>query len=101
MDNEQVKTIYDSETFKNLLREKKKFLIPATLFFLSFYFMLPLLVGIFPAWMNKPLCPPFTWGWGLAFAQFLMVWLLGAIYYFKAKRFDRTVEKIKIQRGME
>ncbi|NOT61472.1 MAG: DUF485 domain-containing protein [Acidobacteria bacterium] len=37
--------------FKELVAAKRKFIIPATVFFIVYYFALPLLVGYAPALM--------------------------------------------------
>jgi uncharacterized membrane protein (DUF485 family) len=95
----EVKKIINSSLFQQLIREKKRFIMSATLFFVIFYFMLPLSIYFFPNVMNRPLYHHFTWAWGFAFAQFIVVWGLGVIYFYKAKRFDRTVEEIGHQRG--
>src|ERR1700754_2657464 len=41
------------DEFKQLLAAKRKFIIPATIFFIVYYFALPLLVGYAPHWMSK------------------------------------------------
>jgi uncharacterized membrane protein (DUF485 family) len=87
--------IIQSSAFQQLIREKRRFIVSATLFFMIFYFMLPLSISFFPDVMNKPFFHQFTWAWGFAFAQFIMVWGVGLIYFYKAKRYDKTVEKIK------
>ena len=41
-----------TEAFRDLLAAKVRFIAPATLFFLVYYFALPLLVGYAPAFMK-------------------------------------------------
>jgi uncharacterized membrane protein (DUF485 family) len=85
----------DSLAFRSLMRAKGQFLIPATLFFLVFYFMLPVSIICFPGVMNHSIFFGLTPAWLYAFAQFVMVWALGVIYYIKSKRFDRLAEQVK------
>jgi uncharacterized membrane protein (DUF485 family) len=98
MNKREKESTYDSPVFRRLIREKKTLLIPAVAFFLSFYLFLPLMVMVFPEITNRQIYHLFTVGWGLAFAQFLMVWVLGLFYCLKAKQFDNLVEKLKRQR---
>lgn len=82
-----------SPEFKQLLRVKRKFIIPITLFFLSFYFLLPILTS-YTKILNTPAIGAITWAWVFAFAQFIMTWTLCIWYSKKARTFDRLSEKI-------
>lgn len=84
-----------SEIFRQLIREKKRFILPATLFFLIFYFALPLGITWFPQFMNRPVYHFLTYAWVLAIMQFVMVWTIGFLYYRKAKSFDQKAEEIR------
>lgn len=89
-------TVFYSELFERLMREKKRFIIPCFLFLLLFYFCLPLSVCFFPEQMN--VASPFfamPWGWLYAFSQFVMTFLWGWLYWRKAKHFDLLVDRIK------
>ena len=44
---ETYQEIEDSAEFRELERSKVRFIVPATLFFLVYYFALPVLVGFF------------------------------------------------------
>ena len=85
--------IAESPEFKHLMKEKKKFLIPLTIFFLIFYFMLPVLTS-FTTILNKPAIGSITWVWVYAMAQFIMTWVLCMIYVRKAGTFDHLAEEI-------
>src|SRR4051812_42426904 len=45
--------IAESEKFASLLRAKTRFIVPATVFFVVYYFALPYLVGYQPQLMEK------------------------------------------------
>lgn len=74
-----------------LLRAKYRFLIPVTLFFMLFYFALPLLTAYAPDWMNRRLWGRISIAWVFAFAQFGMTFALSTLYLWQARRFDRRV----------
>jgi uncharacterized membrane protein (DUF485 family) len=75
-------------TFQALLAAKQRFIIPATLFFLVYYFALPLLVGYAPRMMETKVVGVINMAYVFALSQFLMAWILAALYIRAAKRFD-------------
>jgi uncharacterized membrane protein (DUF485 family) len=94
--------IYHSFTFKRLLNRKKVFIIILTLFFFSYFLLLPILTSYFPALMTYKVYGDLTFAWIFAFSQFIMTGAISYIYYKKARSFDATVEQIKkehIHRG--
>ena len=82
-----------SPSFRALLEGKKRFLLPITLFFLVFYFLLPVLTS-YTTILNHPALGAITWAWVYGFAQFLMTWTLCAVYTKQAARFDTEVRAI-------
>ncbi len=86
-------TIAASPEFKSLVRKKNKFLLPVTIFFLLFYFTLPLLTS-FSTVLNKPAIGDISWVWIFAFAQFIMTWTLCTLYVKKANEFDEEADLI-------
>jgi len=86
--------VEQSAKFKDLISSKKRFLVPMTIFFLVFYFALPILTS-YTKVLNTPAIGPISWAWIFAFGQFIMTWVLCIIYSRKAKQFDRKIEEIK------
>jgi len=86
--------IVQSRAFKQLLQEKRNFLLPFCLFFMAFYFTLPILTA-YTTVLNNPAYGPISWAWVFAFAQFIMTWALCSIYTRKASKFDALVAEIK------
>lgn len=80
--------IAQSPRFRALLERKKQFLIPVSAFFFVFYFALPVMTSYFPSVANVHAIGAITWAWLFAFAQFLMIWTLCALYVKKAELFD-------------
>ncbi len=74
--------------FHELQRAKRKFLIPATIFFLAYFLALPVLVGFCPALMKTPVIGKVNWAYLFAFSQFIMTWVLCGLYVRAARRWD-------------
>jgi uncharacterized membrane protein (DUF485 family) len=84
-----------SDEFRELIKRKRAFVLPATVFFLVWYFGFIILAGYAPDFMGETfITDGLTVGYTLALTQFLMVWVLGAMYIRKADReFDPLAEK--------
>ena len=78
-----------TEEFKSLLKAKVRFVVPATIFFIVYYFSLPLLVGYAPALMAKKVFGVVNVAYLFALSQFLMAWIVAWLYVRAAARFDR------------
>lgn len=74
--------------FRSLVRSRRWFVVPATIFFVAFYLGLPLSAGFAPDVMSRPAIGPMTWAYVYAFAQFAMAWGLLAAYLWRARSFD-------------
>ncbi|TKC14929.1 DUF485 domain-containing protein [Robertmurraya kyonggiensis] len=85
--------IASSKKFKELLSSKKKFIVPLTIFFLVFYFALPLLTS-YSTVLNYKAVGDISWAWVFAFAQFIMTWVLCTVYVKKANLFDNLANEI-------
>ncbi|PFJ05380.1 hypothetical protein COD67_22840 [Bacillus cereus] len=94
--------IVQSEEFKLLLDRKRKFIVPMSIFFLSFFIALPILTS-YSRVLNTPIFGDVTWAWIFAFAQFIMTWSLCMMYSKKAESFDGISQKIlqNIQKGRD
>jgi uncharacterized membrane protein (DUF485 family) len=84
-----------SQEFSALLRQKRRFVIPATLFFIVYYFALPILVGYFPAFMDRRVWGPVNLAYLFALSQFAMAWVLAWLYVRAAARFDRLADELR------
>lgn len=83
-----------SPEFRELTRSRRSFVLPATIFFLSWYLGFILLAGYAPDFMGRSLYQGLTVGYGLALTQFVMVWGLAALYLSRANSvFDPLQEK--------
>ncbi|MEP7271073.1 MAG: DUF485 domain-containing protein [Acidobacteriota bacterium] len=83
-----------SAEFKALIRTKRRFIVPATIFFIIYYFTLPVLVGYAPRLMERKVLGPLNLAYIFALSQFFMAWTIAALYVRAAGRFDRMVARI-------
>ena len=74
--------------FKALMRAKKRFIVPATIFFIAYYFALPISVGYAPDFMATPVFGPVNIAYLFALSQFFVAWLIAFLYVRAAARFD-------------
>jgi uncharacterized membrane protein (DUF485 family) len=86
-----------SPEFRELVKRKKAFVIPATLFFLAWYFGFIILAGYAPDFMGREfITDGLTVGYALALSQFVMTWGLGWWYLHKAdSEFDPLAERAR------
>ncbi len=86
--------IADSPEFKALIKAKARFIVPATVFFLVYYFALPYLVGYHTAFMQRKVWGEMNLAYAFALSQFLMAWVLAAIYVMVATGWDRKAADV-------
>jgi len=75
--------------FTALVRSKLKLVVPATIFFVIYYFLLPIGVGWFPELMRKRVWGAVNLAYLFAFSQFFMAWALAFVYVVAAAGWDR------------
>lgn len=80
--------------FRSLLSRKAKFIISATIFFLTYYLSLPVLVGWFPDLMKTPVWGKVNVAYVFALSQFIMAWVVAFIYVRKAATWDKEAAEI-------
>ena len=82
------------DEFTALLAAKLKFIVPATIFFLVYYFALPVLVGYAPRLMETKVFGVVNVAYLFALSQFFMAWILAALYLRAAGRFDDMAKRV-------
>ncbi len=80
--------------FRSLLGRKARFIVSATIFFMSYYLALPILVGYFPDLMKKQVLGKVNIAYVFALSQFLMAWIVAFIYVRKASRWDKEAAEV-------
>jgi uncharacterized membrane protein (DUF485 family) len=83
-----------SARFKTLVKAKLKFIVPATIFFIVYYFALPVLVGYAPELMNRKVFGSINIAYLFALSQFFMAWVVALLYVRAASRHDRMAQAI-------
>jgi len=82
--------------FTQLVRARFRFVLPATIFFLAYYFLLPLLNGLAPGFMRTDVIGHINIAYLFALSQFVMAWLLAWFYIRRANRvFDPLAQKVR------
>jgi uncharacterized membrane protein (DUF485 family) len=79
----------ESPEYRQLLASKRRFILPATFFFVVYYFSLLVLVGWFPKLMSTPVWGVLNAAYVFAVSQFFMAWGLAFLYVRKAAEWDR------------
>jgi uncharacterized membrane protein (DUF485 family) len=86
--------IANDPAFAALKKAKMKFIIPMTIFFLIYYMTLPVLVGFCPEFMKTPVWGKVNIAYLYALSQFIMTWVVCAMYVRVARRWDRMNEEL-------
>ncbi len=80
--------------FRSLVSRKTRFIVGATIFFMTYYLALPVLVGWFPELMKKQVLGKVNIAYIFALSQFLMAWIIAFIYVRKASAWDKEAAAV-------
>jgi uncharacterized membrane protein (DUF485 family) len=84
-----------SPEFQELVRKRRSFVLPATIFFLAYYMGFILLTGYAEDFMASSVYEGLTVGYCLALTQFVMVFALGIMYLKRADRdYDPLAQRV-------
>jgi uncharacterized membrane protein (DUF485 family) len=87
--------IEEDPEFRRLVAARRRFTVPATLFFVVYYFALPVLVGYFPDLMERKVLGSVNVAYLFALSQFFMAWTIMWLYARRARGFDEQARKIR------
>lgn len=82
-----------TKAFKDLMYTKKMFIVPAFIFFVVYYFLLPVLVGYAPKFMDTKV-GPVNLAYIFALSQFFVAWIIAGLYVKAANGFDKLSKDI-------
>jgi uncharacterized membrane protein (DUF485 family) len=83
-----------SPEFRELIKKRRNFVLPATIFFFAWYFGFIILAGYAESFMGESIYEGFTVGYLLALTQFVMTWVLAGWYVRRSGRvFDPLSRK--------
>ena len=83
--------------FQELVKKRRSFVVPATIFFLAWYMGFILLTAYAQDLMSERVYEGLTVGYVLALTQFLMVWVLTWMYLRKAKKDFDPLERAAVE----
>jgi uncharacterized membrane protein (DUF485 family) len=84
-----------SPEFRELIAARRRFVLPATIFYLAWYLGFILLAGYAPDFMARSVYQGLTVGYCLALTQFVVVGVLGLMYLRRAERvYDPLAAKV-------
>ncbi len=87
--------IAQSPEFRELIAARRRFVLPATIFYLAWYIGFILLAGYAPDFMGRSVYEGLTVGYCLALTQFVVVGALGLMYLRRAESvYDPMAEKV-------
>ena len=86
--------IAESKEFQDLMATKKTFIVPAFIFFVVYYFALPVLVGYAPQLMSTKVLGDVNLAYLFALSQFFVAWIIAGLYVKAANNFDRLAKDI-------
>jgi uncharacterized membrane protein (DUF485 family) len=86
--------IAESKEFQDLMATKRVFIVPAFVFFVLYYFSLPVLVGYAPQFMSMKVIGQVNLAYLFALSQFFMAWIIAGLYVKAANTFDRLAKDI-------
>src|ERR1700675_52857 len=73
-----------TDEFRQLVKARFRFVLPATIFFLVYYFLLPLGNGLAPDLMKTRIVGNVNIAYLFALSEFVMAWVLAFLYIRKA-----------------
>ena len=96
--DQNAQTVWDrvaaSREFRDLMATKKIFIVPAFIFFMVFYFLLPILVGYAPRFMTIKVWGDVNLAYLFALSQFAVAWIIAGLYVKAANDFDKLAKDI-------
>ena len=81
--------------FRRLVAARRRFTIPATLFFVVYYFALPVSVGYWPELMERKVWGALNLAYLFALSQFFVAWAIMWLYMRRARAFDEMARKLR------
>ena len=86
----------ETTEFRQLVSARWRFVLPATIFFLVYYFLLPLGNGLAPGLMKTKVIGNVNIAYLFALSQFFMAWILAWLYIRRANNlFDRLAGAVR------
>jgi uncharacterized membrane protein (DUF485 family) len=92
----------ETREFRQLIASRRRFVVPATIFFIAYYFALPILNGVAPGLMRTRVIGSINIAYLFALSEFFMAWVLAWLYIRRANTvFDRLADAVRRRGGSE
>jgi uncharacterized membrane protein (DUF485 family) len=91
---DQWKALEHDPAFQALFAAKMRFIIPAMIVFVVYYFGFLILVGYFPTLMETNVVGHINIAYIAALSQFAMAWIITYFYAQRAKSWDEQAEAV-------
>ncbi len=88
--------IESSAGFRELMKQKKSFLISTTALFLGLYLLFIFIIS-YTEWLSASFIGDISWVWVFAFSLFAMTWILVTVYMKRAAKFDEMARNTLIE----
>ncbi len=83
------------EDFKQLTSARLKFIIPAMIIFLVYYFGMLIMINYMPDVMDQDVIGSVNWAYLMALSQFFVAWIIAFAYLrVSTNVFDKLVQKL-------
>lgn len=96
-DQKEWDRIADTREFQDLISLKKTFIVPAFIIFLVHFFALAVLVGYLPQLASTRVIGTLNVAYLFALSQFVVGWVIAALYLLAATRFDALTKDLLAQ----
>lgn len=93
--------IHGLPAYRQMIARRTRTVVAMTVFFLAYYFALPILVGYWPELMARKVWGYVNLAYLFAFSQFLMTWAVAYAYMRHADRCDRMSDAILAEAARE
>ena len=90
-----------SPEFKELMKKRRAFIVPATIFYLGWFIGFILLTAYAEEFMGESVYEGLTVGYVLALSQFIMVWVLTWVYLKRADKVFDPLARKAAERALE
>ena len=86
--------IEQTEEFKELKRQKYRFIFPVPLLFIAYYLFFIVMSAYAQDFMAKVVYGNMTFGYLFGVSYYLVIWALAFVYVIKARQYDKLVDII-------
>ena len=91
--------IANSREFKELLKEKSKFIVGYTILYIGYAMLLPIL-AFYTNLLETKVIGDITWAWIYGVSIIVMSWIVCSIYVKKSAVYDKRMQEIVEKDGM-